>query len=450
MVDCTLYNAPHIRLETYPLEKQNNVVPYEEGLFEEGMRLGVSEVFTYQAMGKRLAEDITAPEDIPNKTEATMDGYAVRMSDLTDTHGRLKICSESYCSDDSPRLPARAAVYVRNGGMVPRGADTIVRVEEAALKEQEIVIERTASIGNYIRKKGSEARASQIILRCGTRIDFSVIGILGILGRNRVLVYGDASKKRFAEKPSRVLPLRPDKTAIPMGTSKGPRVTIFSTGSEIVPLGKEKKGTEVYEKNSYVLGAMLEDRNLIPVYGGILTDDTKTISSRILEALSDTDYVLITGGTSVARSDKINSVFSYLWKEFGFTIKNSLTIPQRKQHAYLGRKGVWALPGRTVRAIQILIMEVLPMLNSLSCGIQPHFDPSRLLKAKLIENELWKGQCPSPFVRIIKRPFEKNNAIPLPFYRELTCLANMNALVLYPKNGKGLVPGQEILVYKLS
>ena len=150
----------------------------------------------------------------------------------------------------------------------------------------------------------------------------------------------------------------------------------------------------------------------------------------------------------MGRSDKINSVFCHLREKFGFTIKNSSTIPERAQFGCLGRKGVWALPGRIVRAVQIFILEVWPAINGLSGRKQQCFDPSQLLRAKVEESELWDGQSSAPFVKITKKP-DVTLVKLLPFYREFTCLLNMNAMVVTPGNGKGLVPGEEVTLYTL-
>ncbi|MFX0203735.1 MAG: molybdopterin molybdotransferase MoeA [Candidatus Hodarchaeota archaeon] len=415
----------------------------------------ILDVSIREAVGKTLAEDIFATEDIPNKPEATMDGYAVRISDLGDSRGRLKICKESLS------LPHRGAVHVSNGGRMPKGTDTVVRIEETDLRKDEIEIRGPVKVGDYVRERGSEARAGQTILYRGTRIDFPLIGILGILGRNSALVYNKMFNGCYFETPSNIFihdlvstwgrkasSFGSDGCSTRTVVANAPRVAIFSTGNEIIPLGKRKMAGQVYEKNSYVLGAMVEERGGIPVYGGILPDDTGTIVTACLDALRYTDFVLISGGTSVGRLDKINSVFYHLRDKLGFTIKNSSTIPERAQFACLNRKGIWALPGRIVRAIQIFIIEVWPTLNTLAGRKQPGFDPSRLLRARLIRNEPWNGQSSSPFVRIVKKR-GVNFAIPLPFYREFTCLLHMNAIVVSPKNGKGIVPGDVVVSYPL-
>ena len=82
-----------------------------------------------QAIGKVLAEDISATEDIPNKSEATMDGYAIRMSDMQCFGGRFVLHGLPGTGGDYI-LPHGAAVYVRNGGMIPKGSDTVIRVEK--------------------------------------------------------------------------------------------------------------------------------------------------------------------------------------------------------------------------------------------------------------------------------------------------------------------------------
>ena len=162
----------------------------------------VLDVSIREALGKTLAEDILATEDIPNKSEATMDGYAVRISDLDDSRTPLKVFNAFSYGSEFFSLPHKAAVRVRNGGEIPKGTDTVVRIEETNLRGNEIIIKGPVKAGDYVREKGSEARAGQTILSCGTRIDFPLVGILGILGRNRVPIYDYLFNGCYFETPS--------------------------------------------------------------------------------------------------------------------------------------------------------------------------------------------------------------------------------------------------------
>lgn len=236
------------------------------------------------AMGKILGEDLHAAESVPGFRKSTVDGYAVIAGDTSgasDTipsffinRGEVEMGKGTALS-----ISSGECVYVPTGGMLPEGADAVVMVEHSEpFGGDQVAIYDAVSKGRNVIEIGDDILLGATLLKKGKRLRAQEIGVLASMGFVKVPVY------------------RPWK------------VTILSTGDELVPPGQTLKPGEIRDSNSYTAAAQCEKYGLEVVSRRILPDDEHLIRSAIGEAKESSDILIISGGSSQGKKDMTASL----------------------------------------------------------------------------------------------------------------------------------------------
>jgi molybdopterin molybdotransferase len=121
------------------------------------------EVSLEHALGRILAGDITAPEDIPPFSRSLVDGYAVKVKD---TYGARESTPALLVSTGEIRVGEATdkkvndgeSLYVATGAMIPEGADGVVMVEHARRADNAVEITKTIRLGENICFTGEDLR----------------------------------------------------------------------------------------------------------------------------------------------------------------------------------------------------------------------------------------------------------------------------------------------------
>jgi putative molybdopterin biosynthesis protein len=243
------------------------------------------------ALDRVLAADIVATVDVPGFDRSGVDGFAVRAADTvgaTDAAPRrLMLNAEVLASAVQPEvtvMPGTASV-IATGGMVPRGADAVVMVEQTEPVETAdgyaVEIRRAAAPGQFIAFAGTDIGRGETVLRRGQRLTSREIGVLAAIGRAQVDVV------------------------------RRPRVAILSTGDEIVAPGQPIRPGAVYDSNAAILAAAVTEAGGIPVRLGI-APDVEAELERAARVGLDCDMLLLSGGTSKGAGDHSYRVVSRL------------------------------------------------------------------------------------------------------------------------------------------
>lgn len=236
------------------------------------------------AMGKILGEDLHAAESVPGFRKSTVDGYAVIAGDTSgasDTipsffinRGEVEMGKATALS-----ISSGECVYVPTGGMLPEGADAVVMVEHSEpFGGDQVAIYDAVSKGRNVIEIGDDILLGVTFLKKGKRLRAQEIGVLASMGFVKVPVY------------------RPWK------------VTILSTGDELIPPGQPLKPGEIRDSNSYTAAAQCEKYGLEVVSRRILPDDEHLIRSAIGEAKESSDILIISGGSSQGKKDMTASL----------------------------------------------------------------------------------------------------------------------------------------------
>ncbi|MGA2592877.1 MAG: gephyrin-like molybdotransferase Glp [Bryobacteraceae bacterium] len=292
----------------------------------------VERVALEAAAGRVLAEAVRADRDYPAVARSVRDGYAVRSSDLP---GELEVIGEVRAGDRfDGEVRGMQAVEIMTGAPVPRGADAVVMVEYVRRDGSRLIVDQTAEPGQFINPRGVEARAGEILLHPGRRLDFSHIAMLAAAGHERVSVY------------------------------TAPRVAIVATGDEIVPVAQTPLDFQIRNSSVYSLAAQVTRAGGVPEILPVARDEerhTRELIERGLEA----DLLLLSGGVSAGKYDIVERVLAGLGAEFFF----DRVLIQPGQPLVFGRarsKFFFGLPGNpssTMVTFEIFARAALELLS---------------------------------------------------------------------------------------
>jgi molybdopterin molybdotransferase len=224
--------------------------------------------------------DIISPRDSPHYTSGRGDGYAVRAADTTDASKESGVLLTLVTS---LKVTAGTCAVMNHGGVLPKGADAFVRLEDTRKDKEGIRILTAVNAGDNLILQGSGFKKGTTVFPEGSLLKPTDIGTLGMLGFTRIGVY--------------------DK----------PRVLIIPTGDEVVERGKEPGAGKVNESNGTMCSLMVNRWGGKPTIHSIVKDNPQAIEKALKEGL-DYDLIITTGGTSVGARDRITEVISAVGK----------------------------------------------------------------------------------------------------------------------------------------
>lgn len=307
--------------------------------------LGVERVALARALNRIVADDIQSPVDVPAFDRSNVDGFALRAEDSIgareDAPRLLRLNDEVLTPGQVPQqaVAAGRATVIATGGMVPRGADAVVMVEDTELLEengvQSISLRRALAPGAMIAFAGSDVARGETVLRRGQLLTSREIGLLAAVGLAEVPVF------------------------------RRPRVAVISTGDELTPPGQPLPVGGVYDSNSAIVAAALEEIGCEPVAFGAVPDDLAAQQAVLEQALA-CDGVILSGGTSKGAGDLSYQMVAGL-SDPGIVVHGVAIKPGKPLClAVTGRKPVVILPGFPTSAIFTFHQFVAPMLRRLA------------------------------------------------------------------------------------
>ncbi|WP_302056645.1 molybdopterin molybdotransferase MoeA [Aeromonas sp. FDAARGOS 1417] len=299
-----------------------------------------------EALGRVLASDIASPLAVPPFDNSAMDGYAVRLSDLT-AGTPLIMAGKAFAGQPyQGEWPAGHCVRIMTGAPVPAGTDAVVMQEETQADGDRITFLAQPEPGQNIRRAGSDIGKGACVLPAGTRLTPREMPLLASLGVATVTVR------------------RPLKVAI------------FSTGDELKPVGTPLAHGDIYDSNRYGVRAMLARMGCDCLDLGIIPDDPAQLRAAFIRADEKADVLITTGGVSVGEADFTKQLLDELG-EIGFW---KLAIKPGKPFAFgcLPRAWFFGLPGNPVSAMVTFDQLVQPALAKLA---GQHFERPLQLQA---------------------------------------------------------------------
>ncbi len=363
-----------------PLEKAIEVIEQRIELKPRG----IEKVGVLNALGRVLAEDIYAPIDYPPFDRSEVDGYALRAEDTygADEQNPVKLqVIGSVSVGEAPNIEVlhRTAVEISTGAALPRGTNAVVMEEYTTRNGPEVFVYRAVAPLENIAIAGSDVPKGDLVLQKGTRLGPFEIGVLAALGYSHVEVF------------------------------TRPRVAVISTGNEVAQPGTALRFGQVYDYNGYAVTAYLRSLGAHVEYMGIVPDDEEKLRAAILQALSRSDIVVTSGGTSAGLGDLVYRVVESL----GEVLVHGLEIKPGKPTVIgvVKDKLVIGLPGFPFSA-SVITIALLRYVVEKMCGLQPTDHP--YLHARLAQR-IRKGVGKTWFLPVaLTKKGDEFIAIPIP------------------------------------
>ncbi len=294
---------------------------------QSGCLCGEQQVALAAATGRVLATDLISPIDVPPADNSAVDGYALRSADAERS---LPIIDRITAGLVPAPLAANSAARIFTGAAVPPGADAVVMQEDCVVDADRVSLPAVKA-GANIRRRGQDVQAGDTVLTAGTLLTPWHLGLIASLGLDEVSVRQ---------------PLR---------------VAVLTTGSELQRPGETPLPGKIFNSNSTMLTALLQQIGCDVVDVGIVADSAGATRAALEQAARSAQLVISTGGVSVGEEDHVRDAVAALgridlWKvaikpgkPFAFgAVHNSL---------FLG------LPGNPASMLVTFLLLVKPLLD---------------------------------------------------------------------------------------
>ncbi len=285
---------------------------------------------TFVAHGRVLATDLVSPLSVPSLDTSMMDGYALRVADVSAAGARLPVTQRIPAGQVGHALEPGTAARIFTGAPLPAGADAVVMQELCEHAGDTVIVNHLPRVAEAVRVAGSEIACGKVVLAAGSRLRPQELGLAASVGVAQLPVV-----RRM-------------------------RVALFSTGDELVMPGQPLPPGGVYNSNRFQLRALLQQLGCEVTDFGIVPDRLDATRAMLRDAAQGHDLILTSGGVSVGEEDHVKPAVEAegsldLWK---------IAMKPGKPLAY-GRVGAAAfigLPGNPVSSFVTFLLMVRPFI----------------------------------------------------------------------------------------
>jgi len=382
-----------------------------------------------------LAVPVTSPLDFPHWDNSAMDGYAVRYEDVQHSSENPAVLEivENIPAGYQPKStiqPGQAA-RIFTGAVIPAGADTVVMQEKTRREENRVFILDAPKPQEFVRHKASFYQAGTQLLPAGIKLNAPEIAVLAAAQCPQLSVY------------------------------RRPRVAIFSTGDELVPIEQPLQPGQIVDSNQYAIAALVRQSGAEPILLGIVKDDPVALEKVIAHAVAIADIVLSSGGVSVGDYDYVDKILESLRAKIHIrsveirpgkpltvaTFPSTDAINPVSSHSPL----YFGLPGNPAAVLVTFWRFVLPAIKKLS-GITEGWEPV-FLKVRSHHELRSNGKRETYLwgkLHLIDGVYEFHQADGSQSSGNLINLAQTNALAVLPVGKTLIYPQEEVQVLQLG
>jgi molybdopterin molybdotransferase len=314
-------------------------------------------VSTQAALGRILAKDIASQVDVPPLDNTSMDGYAVRCSDITQAGTVLRMAQRIPAGSVGQTLETGTIARIFTGAPIPQGADAVVMQEDCIVLEQSdmVQINSVPNPGQWIRRRGEDLTTDKISLKVGSFLRPQQLGVAASAG------YAQLPVKRKV------------------------RVAAFFTGDELSLPGEPLKPGGIYNSNRDTLLGVIRSLGCEATDYGIVPDRLEATRAALRTASAEHDLIITSGGVSVGEEDHIKPAVNAegrldLW-QIGIKPGKPLAFGAvRKQQKSDQETWFIGLPGNPVSSFVTFLLFVRPFILKLQ-GRSDLSSPSYLMRA---------------------------------------------------------------------
>lgn len=382
-------------------------------------------IFTEHAIGRVLWTDIISNTDIPSSNCSHMDGFVVKYNDISriSQHGpiKLRVVSRRKAGKrENQILLTGQTIRVSTGEVLPRLGDTVIPLEYTQFdsKNSTIIIQRDLTKGSFVSFKGSEIARKDLLLNERHILRAQDLALVSMLGIRKLKIF------------------------------KKPMVAIIPTGNELTEdITKIKRG-KILNTNSRVISNLIETSGGTPLDLGITPDNIQKIKNKIRVALSESDIILTTGGSSVGLRDLVAESINDIGKPGILVHGVKLDRGRVTGLAALRSRPVIILPGPIQGAVNAFIVFAQPLIR-LMLGLNPFNKP--FLSAKLTEDwnarKKFQNFTKIVYVKVSRSASGEFHAKPITGETtDITVLTGTNGFILVPESLTMLKRGQKVKI----
>jgi molybdopterin molybdotransferase len=366
------------------------------------------------ALGRVLAKDLIAQEDLPRFDKSAMDGYAVRSADLV---GATQFKPATLKLTDAEEVGTGQAKQIWTGNPIPKGADAVVMLEKTTQKNGELKVTTQLAPQDNVSKHGEDIKKGETAIKAGTRLNPYHIGLAAALGCTQLVV---------AEKP---------------------KIAILATGNEIAEAGTERAPNQIYDSNKPMLAAMCQELGAQTTDLGIAKDNTDEIAQKIKQALKTSDAIITTGGTSVGGLDLVPDAVNKLGKPGVIAHGMALRPAMPTALAVLEGKPVLILSGNPVASV--IGFEVFG--RPLICRMlgMPKEEPRLIVEAKMARR-VASALGRKTYVRV-HVTLKDGELVAEPVSAKgsgaISTMTTSNGYLIVPENREGVSAGETVIIH---
>jgi molybdopterin molybdotransferase len=231
-----------------------------------------------ESLGRVLSKDIISPCNVPNHDNSAMDGFAYKFDNANKP---LKIIGTAFAGKPyEGNIQSSECIKIMTGAVIPAGVDTVVMQERTTTIDNMLTITEMPQKGANIRLAGEDLSLGQTVLAKGHLVRPADLGLIASLGQGEVEVYRKL------------------------------KVAFFSTGDELVGVGQPLEDGQIYDSNRYTLYGMLTRLGVEVDDLGAIPDQIDLLESTLLDAASNHDVVITSGGVSVGEADHMKTLLA--------------------------------------------------------------------------------------------------------------------------------------------
>jgi molybdopterin molybdotransferase len=386
--------------------------------------LDIEQVALDNALMRVLAQPIFAPFDLPPFDNSSMDGFAVYANDIkeasTENPILLRVVADIPAGEAThDAIYAGQAARIMTGAVLPQFADAVIPVEDTDFNgrppgtdaPEYVQVFKAVNAGDYIRPKGQDARAGNIMLEPNRYLKAQELGFLAMLGISHVNIF------------------------------RRPRIALLSTGDELLEVGAPLEPGKIYDANTFTLMSLIRTYGGDPIMLGISADNEGEVSEKLEVAQRmGVDMILSSAGVSVGAFDFVRSVVERnghltFWR-VNMRPGKPIAFGAYKNTPFIG------LPGNPVSAFVGFEVFVRPAINKMA-GLK---DPERVT-FNVILSEPVESDGRESYLRAII--YEKNGKLMARLTGHqgsgnLRSLVQANALLIVPSEVKFVPIGSRL------
>jgi molybdopterin molybdotransferase len=310
-------------------------------VLDEVTTLGAETIPVSDALGRVLAESLSAAGDVPPFACSAMDGYAITSGPA----GRaFTVIGESRAGTPSDQSAGSdEAIRISTGAALPQGTDAVARQEDVEERGDQLIVGVAVQVGANVRGAGEDLRAGELVLDAGTSLGPAELGFAVAAGAGQLTV------------------------------ARRPRVAILCTGDELRAPGDSLGPGQIHNSNAPMLEALVRRSGGLEQSAERVPDLPEATVTALARALEAADAIVISGGVSVGPHDHVKPALEALGVNERFW---GVALQPGKPTWFGERAGklVFGLPGNPVSSVVTFTLFVAPAIAALQ-GADP--EPAR-------------------------------------------------------------------------